>query len=230
MTGHQPGQRPLITLREIEMPFDANDAETKKAVKKAVSEAVTEAVSEAVEGLKAKNSELLGKLKKAQKNAEIDPAEHAALQAELDEAQEELRASKKAEKKAVTEAEASKKSYEGESKVVHDLLVDQGLSKSLLENGIKNPSFLNAAKAMLKGQVTLESTGDKRLAKVGDKGLSEYIKEWAGSDEGKEFVSAPNNSGGGGGGGGGGNPGNENLTKMSPEARLDHINVQEAGK
>jgi len=207
------------------MPFDANDADTKKAIK----EAVAEAVGEATEGLKSKNSELLGKLKKAQKNAEIDPADHAALEAELEESQNKLRAAEKTAKTAVAEAEKSKKSFEGESKVVHDLLVDQGLSAALLENGVKKPQFLNAAKALLANRVTLEADGDKRVAKVGDKSLADHIKEWAGSDDGKEFVDAASNSGGGGGGGGG-KPSNDDLSKMSPEARLDSINAQGAGK
>ena len=203
------------------MVFDPKCEDTKKAIK----DAVAEAVGEATEGLKSKNTELLGKLKKAQKGAEIDPADHAALQSELDETQEKLRKAEKTAKTATAEAEKSKKSFEGESKVVHDLLVDQGLSAALLENGVKKPQFLSAAKALLKGQVVLEADGEKRVAKVGDKALGEYIKEWAGSDDGKEFVDAASNSGGGGGGGKGG-ASNEDLAKMSPEARLDSINSQ----
>jgi len=202
------------------MAYDPKDEETKKAIK----EAVAEAVSEATEGLKNKNSELLGKVKKLQKKAEIDPDDYNALHTELDQANDKLSKALKEAKTATAEAEKSKKSFEGESKVVHDLLVDQGLSKSLLENGVKKPQYLTAAKAMLKGQVALDIDGDKRVAKVGDKTLDEFVKEWAGSDDGKEFVDAAINKGGGGGGNNGGGGSSEDMAKLSPEARLDVLN------
>lgn len=198
------------------MVYDPKCEDTKKAIKDAVSEAVAE-VKENTEGLIKKNSELLGKLKKAQKGAEIDPADHAALESDLEEARGKLRTAEKLAKTATAEAEKSKKSFEGESKVVHDLLVDQGLSAALLENGVKKPQFLNAAKALLANKVTLEADGEKRVAKVGDKTLSEHIKEWAGSDDGKEFVDAASNSGGGGGGGKGGDGKSKSMTRTAFE-------------
>ena len=203
------------------MVYDPKCEDTKKVIK----DAVKDAVAEATEGLINKRDELLGKLKEAKKGREIDPADYADLENQLEKTQDKLKAAEKTAKTATAEAEKSKKSFEGESKVVHDLLVDQGLSAELLKNGIKKPQFLSAAKAMLKGQVVLEADGEKRVAKVGDKALGEYIKEWAGSDDGKEFVDAAGNSGGGGGGGKGG-ASNEDLAKMSPEARLDSINSQ----
>jgi len=201
------------------MAYDPKDEETKKAIK----EAVELAVSEATEGLKNKNSELLGKVKKLQKNSEIDPDDYLALQTELDDTQNKLTKALKEAKTATAEAEKANKGREAESKVVHDLLVDQGLSKALIENGVKNPQFLKASTALLKGKVTLEVDGDKRVAKVGDKVLSDFVKDWAGSDDGKEFVSAAVNSGGGAGGNGS-KGGSEDLNKLSPEARLDAIN------
>ena len=209
------------------MAFDPEDKDTKAALKAAVDSAVTAAVEEAVDGLKAKNTELLGKLKKATKDAQIDPADHAALQAELDANETELAQAKKDLKAATTESEKNKKSYDDESKVAHDLLVETGLSDALLANGVKTPSFLKAAKAILSGQVKLEMDGDKRVAKVGDKPLADYVKEWATGDEGKTFVSAASNSGGGAPGGEGGE-GGEALEKMAPAARLNAINTAEA--
>jgi len=44
-----------------------------KEVKEAIAAAVAEAVEDATAGLKAKNHELLGKLKNAQKGQQIDP-------------------------------------------------------------------------------------------------------------------------------------------------------------
>jgi len=77
---------------------------------------------------------------------------------------------------------------------------------------------------MLKGHVALDIDGDKRVAKVGDKTLDEFVKEWAGSDDGKEFVDAAINKGGGGGGNNGGGGSSEDMAKLSPEARLDVLN------
>jgi len=176
-----------------------------------------------VSGLKAKNTELLGKLKKAQKDAIIDPADHAAIQAELDANEIKLVEIGKALKTATTESDKIKKQYADESKVSHDLLVDTGLSNALIANGVKSASYLKAARAMLSSQVTLVAEGDKRVAKVGDKLLPDFIKEWAATDEGKTFVEAPGNSGGGAGGGTGKLTDDE-MSKISPEARLQAIN------
>ena len=208
------------------MAFDANDKETKAALAKAVKDAVDEAVT----GLQAKNTELLGKLKKATKDATISPEDHAALQAELDDTEAKLATALKEAKAATKAADDAKKAFEGESKVAHNLLVDNGLSAALLENGVKKASYLKAAKAMLAGQVVLTVDGDKRIAKVGDKALADFVKEWAGSDEGKSFVDAAVNSGGGANGGAGGGAGDADMSKMSPEARLQVINKAEAAK
>lgn len=203
------------------MAYDPNDAETKKAIKAAVKEAVTDAVDEAVTGLKTKNKELLGKLKKANKNAEIDPADHAALQTENEELEANLSKANKALKVANTESDKIKTQYETESKVSHNLLVDTGLSDALLANGVKSPSYLKAAKSMLSGQVTLEADGDKRVAKVGDKSLADFVKGWATGDEGKAFVDAPGNSGGGANGGAAGNGTGKTMTRTAFDAQTD---------
>lgn len=200
------------------MAYDPNDKDTKAALKAAVTEAVSTAVEEAVDGLKTKNAELLGKLKKATKDAQIDPADHAALQAELDKNETKLTQVTKDLKTATTESDKIKKQYEIESKVAHNLLVETGLSTALLEAGVKIPSYLKAAKAMLAGQVKLEADGEKRVAKVGDKLLGEFVKEWAAGDEGKAFVDAPGNSGGGAGGGAGGAGTGKTMTRTAFEA------------
>jgi len=181
------------------MAFDPNDAEIKKAIE--------DAVDEAVAGLQAKNTELLEKLKKATKDAQIDPAEHAALQSELDATQAKLADATKALKAANAEAEKVKKAYESESKLTHNLLVENGLTDALTKAGVTNPVHLRAAKAMLSGQVQLVAEGDNRIAKVGDKALADYVGEWAKGEEGKYFVAAQQNGGGGapGGAGKGGN-------------------------
>jgi len=193
---------------------DLTDPEVKKAIK----EAVDAAVEEATAGLTEKNKELLGKLKKAQQGATIDPADHQALQTELEQTQAKLTESTKALKLTQTEAEKIKKAYETESKVAHSLLVDNGLSQALLEAGVKKPSYLKAAKAMLAGQVVLTAEGETRTAKVGDKLLKDFVTEWAKGDEGKAFVDAPANSGGGANGGGSGGAQAKTMTRTAFDA------------
>ena len=179
------------------MAVDLKDAEVQAAIKAAVESAV----AEATEGLKAKNVELLAKLKKAQKDSIVDPAEHAALQSELEGTQAKLAEATKAFKAATSESEKVKKAYESESQLTHRLLVDNGLTDALTKSGVTNPVHLRAAKAMLAGQVQLVAEGENRIAKVGEKPLADYVGEWAKSDEGKYFVAAQQNTGGGATGG-----------------------------
>ena len=174
---------------------------TEVELKAKIKEATDAAIEEAVEGLKKKNSELLGKLKAAQKDSLISPEDHAALQTELEQAQTKLADALKIAKTATKEAETARKALEGENGFVSKLLIDNGLNDALLKAGVK-PEMSKAVKALLAGQVTIKSEGDNRNAMIGDKSLSDFVGEWAKSDEGKHFVSAPNNQGGGAQGGG----------------------------
>ncbi len=192
---------------------DLTDPEVKKAIK----EAVDAAVEEATAGLTEKNKELLAKLKKAQKDATIDPADHAALQQELSDTQAKLAEAQKLAKTAQAEAEKSKKAHEAESKVTHQLLVKNGLTSALVAAKVK-PELMKAAEAMLSGQVQIIADGENRVAKVGDKALADFVADWAKSDEGKHFVLAPSNGGGGGQGGGNGGAQAKTMARAAFEA------------
>lgn len=183
--------------------------EGKAALKAATDEALAAHKAEheaATAALAANNKKLLEQLREAKKNAEIDPAKHAALEDQVAElsntlAQREA-ALKKLEKDSATQLAALTKQVESESGFTKSLLVDNGLSDALVKVGVE-PAFLGAVKAMLKGQVNIVAEGDTRRALVGDKPLAEFVAGWATSDEGKHFVKAPMNGGGGSGGGGG---------------------------
>lgn len=203
---------------------DLNDPEVKAAIKAAVDEAVEEATS----GLKAKNVELLGKVKKLQKDAQIDPAEYQALQEEVDKLQDSLKEAQKAAKTATTQAEQAQKALETEAGFVSRLLVDNGLTDALLKAGVK-PELSKAVKALLAGQVTLKTEGSERIAILNDKPLSEAVKEWASSDEGKHFVAAPANQGGGANGGASGGGETKTMTRTAFEA-LDPVKKVEFSK
>jgi len=165
-----------------------------------VQDAIKEAVNEAIAGLKNKNTELLSELKKARKNSEIDPDDYNRLKEENDVLSEKLSESQKLIKQSASEIDKYKKAHEGEQNYVSKLLIDNGLTESLLSAGVK-PELSKAVKAMFASQASIKIDGDNRQAIIGDKALSDYVKEWAGSDEGKHFVSAPLNQGSGGQGG-----------------------------
>ena len=176
------------------MAVDRNDPEVK-----ALIEEVTAAATEA---LSAKNRELLGEvkaLKAKAKGADIDPAEHAALQSKVEELTDELGKATKASK---TEVEKLTKALAEKDGALTQHLIDAGLTDALAKAGVA-PHYLTAAKAMFKGQAVLKAEGAEYKALIGDKPISDAITAWAATDEGKHFVAAPANSGGGAPGGGG---------------------------
>lgn len=169
-----------------------------------------ERIAEALEPLQAHNKKLLGELKTAKKGATIDPADFTALEAERDGLAAKLKDADKALKVATTAAEQTAEALKGEQGFNHGLLVDNGLMTALAEAGVKNPAHLKAAAALLKqaGGIEVKVDGATRKAMIGDKPLSDAVKAWSQSDEGKAFVQAPANGGGGAPGGstGGGAP------------------------
>ena len=97
-------------------------------------------------------------------------------------------------------------------------MVENGLTEALLAANVA-PQFVEAAKAMLGKGVTVATDGDTRKAVVGDKSLGDYVKEWAASDSGKHFVSAPANGGGGSNQHTQGGAGSKKLADMSEQER-----------
>lgn len=191
--------------------------------------ALAKAIEEATAPLVEKNRELLGELKKARKSAEITPEQLAAVEDERDRLQADLNAAQKVAKEATKAAETAQKALEAESGFTQRLLIDNGLVSELTKNGVTNAAHLKAAQALLRSGVQIQADGENRIAKVGDKALGDYVKEWAASDEGKNFVAAPANNGGGaaGGAGGGGKP---DLSKLKPVDRMTAAREAAAAK
>ena len=73
--------------------------------------------------------------------------------------------------------------------------------------------MLKAVKAMLAGSAQVVTEGADRVVKIGDKVLADHIKEWAGTDEAKHFISAAGNGGGGAPGGKGGGAGVKTMSR-----------------
>ena len=187
-----------------------------------VTAAIKAAVDEAITGLKNKNTELLGELKKARKDSAIDPDDYNRLKDEKAELETKLDETTKLLKVEHLNGEKVKKAYEAETGFTSQLLIDNGLSDALNAVGVK-PELAKAAKALFKGSAAVKSEGDTRVALIGDKSIADFVKEWSASDEGKHFVLAPHNSGGGAAGGAGGPTGGkinrEQFNGMSHQER-----------
>lgn len=188
--------------------------------------AIKEMIDDATAALAAKNKELLGELKTARKGQTIDPSDIEKLEAKIESLTAELTQSNKAVKDATKAAAEAGKKLEGETGFTQKLLVDNGLVGELTKHGVTNPVHLKAAQAMLRSGVQIVADGENRVAKVGDKTLADYVKEWAGGEEGKHFVTAPAN-GGGGAPGGAGAPSGADLSKLAP---VDRITAARAAK
>ncbi len=175
------------------MAIDINDPEIKDAIKHAVEEATRPLLD--------KRDELLNEVKQLRKGKQVSPEDLEKLEQERDSYKEQLAKYEKDLKKANESVLNIQKQLESESNFTQRLLVENGLTDALTKVGVTNPAFLKAVKSTLASQVQLIAEGDTRVAKVGDKPLADFVTEWAKSEEGKYFVSAPANSGGGSGGG-----------------------------
>ena len=186
------------------MPFDANDPDAKAAIKAAVDEAMATANEKHdadIAGLKTKNGELLTANRDLKRGQEIKPEDMAAAEERADRAEAALTEASKQAKALTTERDKAVKALETEGGFTRKLLVENGLREALASHGVTDAIYQKAAMAMLSGGVEIVTDGDNRAAKVGDRALVDYVKGWAGTDEGKQFVSAPGNSGGGAPGG-----------------------------
>jgi hypothetical protein len=183
---------------------------------------VDEAVATATEGLKNHNKQLLADLKRNERNGKsVDPAEVERLEAALEKSQADNATLQKQYKDLSKNFEEKSNALDSESKYTRQLLIQNGLTAELSKAGVTNPTHLKAVQAMLKENVQIVVEGDARIAKIGDKALSDFVKEWAAGDEGKHFVQAPANSGGGATGGNGGGA-------ASTKGRIDGSPVERA--
>jgi len=199
---------------------------------------IENSVQEAVSGLLAKNSELIGKLKTAKDNVPENLADLLTASDEL----EKLRSTKLEEqgdyKKLLEQSKLQHSEAMGqlqsklkaEQSQVKGLLVTGGLHKALAAANV-NPDLLEAAISILQHDVSIVGNNGTSIAMVGDKDLSQYVKDWAGENVGKHFILAPNNAGGNANGNGTKNPINDaetpfrkdtwNLTEQAQLSKAD---------
>lgn len=151
-------------------------------------------------------------------------AENDDLRLKLEET---TRRAEKAEKDKASTEKALTEKLGTKSQAIQRLMRDEALLKELTANGVKT-EFLGPVSAYLRDRVQVDEdamqafgVGKDKDGKETKKALAEYVKEWAGSDEGKHYVAASASSGAGAGGGGsGGGGGGVDLSKLSPTERL----------
>jgi uncharacterized phage infection (PIP) family protein YhgE len=190
------------------------------------AEEIQAMIDEAVAGLKSKNDELIAETKRLKadlrKTQEVKPEDMAALESDNEKLRADLAAAQKQAKDATTAAEKASKALETEQGFTQKLIIQDGLKSALIENGVKDPDFIDTLSAKFASGAAIKVDGDQRVAMIGDKALGDYIKEWAGSDTGKKFVAAPVNGGGGAPGGKGGEQG-----KVASRAQFDGMSQLE---
>lgn len=171
-----------------------------------------------IEAIKANNVKLIAEkrvLAAKAKGAEIDPEEHANLLTQVEALGEQLKTTAKSKD---TEVSALKKSLTEKDGALSSLLIDGGISDTLAKKGVA-AHYVDALKALFKGQAAVAATDKGHEARIGDKPLQDVIGEYLASDSGKHFVSAPN-SAGGGASGGGSKTGAKKFADMNSDERV----------
>lgn len=199
--------------------------------KQAVAAAVAEGIAEATDGLKSKNAELLGKLKKAQKDSAIDPADLEAVERERDEWKDKATVASKAATKAASELAAATKRAADTDAAYSNTLRDSALTEALTKNGVTSGPLLRGAKAWLFGMTEVVDDNGTLVVKAGGKSVDDFTTEWAGSDDGKAFVSAPDHTGGGSQGSRSKQTNAPSITRaafegLSHSGKMEHIQKQ----
>ena len=151
------------------------------------------------EAMNNKNSELLRELRLAKnKNKELDIETYNKV---LDE-NETLKATlSKLDKESKSNIEKLSNDLSSKDKYLQKVLIEDGLTASLLKNGTKE-EFLKPALALLKSEAKLVQGEDGTYqAFIGDKAMNDFIPDWLENGDGKFARPIPPTSGGGASGG-----------------------------
>lgn len=195
-----------------------------------IEKLISEHVDSEVKGLKDKNTELLGSLKK-QKEENADFSKRLEKLEEEKEAIEAEKANKSGDIKKITEDLEKKHRKEIEkltnqltekdgeltakNKLLNTHVIGEGLTAALVKAKVK-PEFMAAAKAVIQAEHAGEVVDDngKPVAKFNGKAVEEFVTGWSQTDAGKHFVSAEKNSGGGSNGANGSGKASTNVKTM----------------
>ena len=183
-----------------------------------VKQAIKDAVEAAVQPLADKRDELLNEVKNLRKGKQINPEDLEKIEQERDEWKSKAEKATKDVTKLTGERDKAIADLKTESEITTSAHKERDLTEQLAALNVTNPHMLKAAKALLSSQAQVVLDGDKRVTKVGDKALADHLKEWAATEEGKSFISAPNNSGGSSQGSNGGQGGGKTIKQSDLDA------------
>ena len=205
-------------------------ADDKTFTKDELDAAVEKAVGALdVDGLKAKIEELIGDNKKLKTDlrakSEVKPEDVHAAEERADKAEAALAEAVKAAKEATKLAEKAVKDLETEQGFTQKLLISDGIKSALIANGVKDETYIDDLTNSFASRASVKVDGDARVAMIGDKLLDDHFKEWAGTEAGKKYIAAPDNSGGGGRGGG-----NKPVPKTMLRSRWDELGTTFEGQ
>lgn len=186
------------------------------------------------EALKRKNEELIGEKRKVQeRNRELEDSDATKKMAEMEARIEELKkggnteelqatyqkqlADLQAAKDEAIEAERQARK-EAESRA-NNMIAERDLSNAIAKANIASP-LVEAFTALVKSKgLEVNTAGDAPYAMIEGRKVSDYVSDFAKTDAGKAFVSAPGN-----GGGGGAEP---NANGGSPTKKWDDMSLAE---
>jgi len=164
-------------------------------------------IDKETEGLKSKNSELLGEIKKQKDGIksiqeqldEIKEAKEKAEQEALEASGDVDKIKQSLEQKYAKEQEKLTGVNQTLQAQLHKLLVDNGITEALNKAGVTNPAHLKAAKALILAENKAEvgEQDGNTVATIGGQSITDFVSAFAQGEDGKHFVSAPNNAGGG---------------------------------
>lgn len=169
-------------------------------------------LTQITDGVDNKNKELLGKIKRLQDKAmpdDIDLEELKKAKGELEELKRKgledqgnyKTLYEQQQEQHKTELDALNKKLSASDSQIENYLVKDGITKALSAVNI-NPKMSEAAVSLLSPQVSLIDADGTKVARVGDKDVESFVKDWAAGEVGKNFVLADGGNGGGAASGG----------------------------
>jgi hypothetical protein len=180
--------------------------------------AIAKAVDKATEGLKTKNTTLLGKVQTLTERMEkfdgIDPTVYEGLvdfkkehddkrrkQMNKDGDHDQIIAEMK--KDHATSDEKKDAQITAQAATIRTQARTTAVNTAMDKANIIG-DLRGAFSDHIGARISVTGEGDETKVTVGDKSVDEFVKEYVGTDTGKHFVTADKNSGGGSGGDGGG--------------------------
>lgn len=212
------------------MAYDPNDPADKAILDKAVKDALAAQAEEheaEVERLNNKNTELLGKLKKAREaggaenSGEVERLESdlADTQSKLRKADSDLRSANRDLASITGERDTAVNERDGERTRANNEFVGNRLTSEFAALNV-GENFREDLTEAMRGKVVVKEVNGERQAFIGDKSLTDHLKEWAETPKGKHYVLAPNNSGGNATGSGGADGGPKKIWQMNTAERV----------